>query len=269
MEAAFIIAFREGMEAFLILGITLAFLKKLSLEAIRGYAWGGVIVGVIASLVLGFMLSVIIDGFESEALQYNISLFVLALAIVLLTYMIFWMQNSFNEATLQAKMELSSNHKVLIFVLIFSAIFREGLETVIFSLALVMNGAEVYSIYFGLILGFMLSAMLVWTLFEASVHLPIKQFFTYSSYLIMLIVAGLVALFIKGAQAYEYLPLIHAPLYDSSFLISNDSLVGKFLSVFIGYDAMPSLLQFSGWLLYLIALSTLLYFKQRRNQCRS
>jgi len=264
MEVAFIIAFREGMEAFLIVGITLGFLKKLALERLTIYLWSGVGLGLLSSVVLGFVLSVVIDGFESEALQYNISLIVLAIAIVLLSYMIFWMQSSFGEGALAHKMQRASNHKVVIFLLIFSAIFREGLETVIFSFALMMNGSEVQDVSLGLLGGFILSAIIIGLLFKSSINLPIKQFFRYSSYLIMLIVAGLVALLIKGMQAYAYLPIFIAPLYDISGILSNDSMVGKFLAIFMGYDAMPSLLQFASWVGYLGVTLMLLYFQTRR-----
>ncbi len=265
MEAAFIIAFREGMEAFLIVGIILVLLKKLSLKAIQNYVWGGVLLGLVVSIVLGFVLSVVIDGFESEDLQYNISLFALAVAIILLTYMILWMQKGLSKKGLETKITQSNNHKILIFVLIFSAIFREGLETVLFSFTLAMNGTASKDIYIGLASGFVLSGMLIAILFKSTIGVPIKQFFTYSRYLIVLIVSGLVALFIKGLQAYEYLPTFRAPLFDSTFLIANDSTLGKFLGVLIGYDATPSLLQFSSQIAYTVLILTFLSFQNRRN----
>ena len=259
MEAVLVIAFREGLEAFLVLGIILAFLEKTNLQPFKKYAWGGFFSGVLASFVLAIIFTLVVDGFESEDLQYNISLAVLLLAIVLLTYMVFWMQHNGEIATMKQKIELSNNQKWITFLIVFSAILREGLETVLFVLALMMDSESTPSdVLMGLTIGLSISAIAIWVLFKSSVQLPLKKFFQYSSYLILLIVAGLVGLFIKGLQAYEYLPIIKAPLYDSSFLLSNDSIIGKVMGILMGYDATPSLIQFMGWGGYILLIAFLL-----------
>jgi high-affinity iron transporter len=259
MEAVLIIAFREGLEAFLVLGIILAFLEKTGLHSSKKYAWGGLIAGITASLGLAVIFTVVVDGFESEDLQYIISLAVLLLAIVLLTYMVFWMQHNSEISNMKQKIELSNNQKWITFLIVFTAILREGLETVLFVLALMMDAESTpEDVLTGLSVGLSVSAIAIWILFKSSIQLPLKKFFQYSSYLILLIVAGLVGLFIKGMQAYEYLPTIKAPLYDSSFLLSNESIIGKVLGILIGYDATPSLLQFMGWSGYILLIVFLL-----------
>jgi len=263
MEASLIIAFREGIEAFLVLGIILAFLEKTALNHIKKYAWSGFLAGVLASIVLAFVFRVIVDGFESEELQYQISLAVLFIAIILLSYMVFWMKNSSDIAKMHKKIELSYNQKLITFFIVFMAILREGLETVLFVSALMMDAeANSNEILAGLFIGLGISAAFIYLLFKTSLKLPLKQFFKYSSYFILLIVAGLVSLFIKGLQAYEYLPAIQAPLYDSSFLLSNDSIVGKIMSALVGYDATPSLLQIAGWAAYIFIVFILLRRKR-------
>jgi len=264
MEAVFVIGFREGLEAFLVLGIILAFLKKADLQNFKMYAWGGFFFGIVASIVLAIIFTVVVDGFESEELQYNISLVVLFLAIILLTYMVFWMQHNVDIANMQKRIELSTNQKLATFFIVFTAILREGLETVLFTLALMMdNQSTTMEVISGLFVGLLLSATLIWLLFKSSIKLPLKKFFKYSSYLILLIVAGLVSLFIKGLQAYEYLPTYINPLYDSSFILTNDSIVGRFLGILMGYDAKPSLLQVLGWMGYLLLIFIMI--KRRRN----
>jgi len=221
MEASLIIAFREGMEAFLVLGIILAFLEKVNLQHFKSYAWGGFFLGIVASIILALIFTVVVDGFESEELQYNISLGVLLLAIILLTYMVFWMHNNADIANMQKKIELSNNQKWVTFLIVFTAILREGLETVLFTLALMMDGeSTAVEVLSGLLIGLVASALLIWLLFKSSVKLPLKKFFEYSSYLILLIVAGLVSLFIKGMQAYEYLPNSIENFFTKNELIS-------------------------------------------------
>ena len=267
MEAALIIAFREGLEAFLVLGLILAFLNKTNLEQHKGVAWAGFWLGIISSVILAVIFTVIVDGFESEELQYDIGLGVLLLAIVLLTYMVFWMQHNAVMATMRQKIELSTNQKLATFFIVFTAIFREGLETVVFTLALAMDGESTsQEIWTGLSIGLAASALIIWALMKGTKQIPLKQFFKYSSYFILLIVAGLVSLFIKGMQAAEYLPYYKLPLYDMSSLLSNDSWLGKFLGILMGYDAMPSLLQVIGWIGYLLLVLTLLGIKRKQGE---
>jgi len=264
MEASFIIAFREGLEAFLVVGIILAFLEKSSLGYIKKYAWGGFVAGILSSFVLAFIFRVIVDGFESEDLQYNISLGVLALAIVLLTYMVFWMKNNSDTQAMHKKISLSNNQKIITFLIVFTAILREGLETVLFTLALMMDEeVSQNDVLAGLSLGLGVAGFFIYLLFKTSVKLPLKKFFTYSSYFIILIVAGLVSLFVKGLQAYEYIPTFVAPLYDSSFLLANDSMMGKVFGALVGYDAQPSLLQVVFWLVYVGSVAII--FQRKKN----
>jgi len=264
MEAALVITFREGLEAFLVVGIILAFLEKSALSSVKKYAWGGFVLGILFSIILAFIFRVVVDGFESEDLQYNISLGVLAIAIVLLSYMVFWMKNNADTANMHKKISLSTNQKLITFLIVFTAILREGLETVLFTLALMMDEAVAPSeVITGLGIGLSLAGFFIYLLFKTSVKLPLKAFFKYSSYFIILIVAGLVSLFIKGMQAYEYIPTFKAPLYDISFLLSNDSIMGKVLGALIGYDAEPSLLQMVCWMTYILIIIFL--YKRKKN----
>jgi len=263
MEAALIIAFREGLEAFLVLGIILAFLSKANLEQYKKVAWLGFALGIISSVILAVIFTLVIDGFESEELQYDIGLGVLLLAIVLLTYMVFWMQHNAILANMKQKIALSTNQKLATFFIVFTAIFREGLETVIFTLALAMDGESTpQQIWTGLVIGLAASALIIWLMMKGTKRVPLKQFFKYSSYFIMLIVAGLVSLFIKGLQAAEYLPYIKLPLFDISHILSNDAWLGKFLGILMGYDAMPSLLQVASWVGYLLLMT--IFIKVRK-----
>lgn len=267
MSAFFVIAFREGLEAFLVLGIVLAFLQVKQLHHIKKFAWGGFLAGVVSSCALGFIFAVVVDGFESEELQYDITLGVLFLAIVLLTYMVFWIRHNSVASNMRNKIEVSTNQKSITFLIVFTAVLREGLETVLFVLALVMGGSSEWaSGFWGLVAGFTLSAAIVWVLFKSSLSMPLASFFRYSTFLLTFVVAGLVGLFIKGMQGADYLPSIIAPLYDSSFLLTNESFIGRFLGVLIGYDAKPSLIQFLGWSGYLILIYIVL--KAKESKCK-
>ena len=263
MQATFLIAFREGLEAFLILGLILAFLNKSNLKAYKGWAWAGAILGLVTSIILAIVFSIFIDGFESEELQYFISLIVLVLAIILLTYMVFWMQHNAHISNMRQRITLSSNQKWMILLIVFSAILREGLETVLFLFALnVENGKDIMIGLFG---GLFTSALLIMIVLKSTKEVPLKPFFKYSSYLILLVVAGLISMLVKGLQMATYIPTFIETLYDSSYFITNDSNTGKILAVLMGYDATPSLLQFLSWIGYIGLITFLMYKKGKQH----
>lgn len=263
MEASFFLAFREGLEAFLIVGILLSILDKLNLQKEKKFVWFGLLFGLIASTILAFIFIVIIDGFESEELRYDVTLGILAFAIVMLSYMLFWVQANGISNELYRKIEVSSNQKFAIFAVIFFAVLREGFELILFILALTTNlDFDTNTTAFWTIGGLIASAFLVYLIFATSKQLNLKQVFTYSSYMIMLITAGLSSLLVRGLQGVEYIDIIIDPIYDTSDIITNSSTTGQILGALVGYDATPSLLQVLVFISYILIS---LFLMRRKN----
>lgn len=264
MEAAFFLAFREGLEAFLIVGILLSILDKLNLQKEKKFVWFGLLVGLIASAILAFIFIVAIDGFESEEIRYAVTLGILAFAIVMLSYILFWVHNNKIKDHLHRQIEFSLNQKLTIFGVIFFAVLREGFELVMFIMALSSNfNFSANSTAIWTTLGLMASAVLVYLIFATSKQLNLKQVFNYSSFMILIITAGLLSLLVRGLQAKDYLGVIINPLYDTSSIVTNDSTLGQIMGALIGYDATPSLLQVGAFVGYILFVGYLLFRKSR------
>lgn len=265
MEALLFIAFREGMEAFLILGIVLAFLDKSALQALKSYAWAGVGVGALLSFAAAFVFSVFIDGFESESVRYLVNLAILLLAILFLSFMLFWIDHHAHAGAMQQKIADAWNRKAVVFFLMMLAVLREGMELVLFWFALTFDG--MITLQEGIVpmfAGLGVSAGMIWMIGRVAVRISLGRFFRYSSYLILLIAAGLTALFVKGVQQAGYLGGVSEPLFDLSGIIANDSYPGRLLGALIGYDATPTALQFAGWMVYIVAIPGIKIYRQRR-----
>ena len=263
MEASFFLSLREGLEAFLIVGILLAILDKLKLQYAKKYVWLGLVFGLITSAIVSFIFIVIIDGFESEDLKYITTLGILMFAILMLSYMIFWVHKSSISNDLQQKIELSANQKFAVFSIIFFAVLREGFELILLILAISSNlQTSNLNTTIWTVLGLVTSAMLIYTMFASSKKLSIKQIFKYSTYSIIIITAGLVSLLIRGLQAKDYIVTFIDPIYDTSFLVTNSSSTGQILGALIGYDATPSLLQVVVFVGYILAA---LLFTRKKN----
>jgi high-affinity iron transporter len=86
----------------------------------------------------------------------------------------------------------------------------------------------------------------------------LRKFFTITTVLILFLAAGLFSTGLGRLQALGVLPMME-PLWDTSSILSDRSIVGSFLSGLVGYRARPSLLEVGGYLAYLIGASLLLF----------
>src|SRR5687767_13527483 len=91
--AALLIGLREGLEAFLIVGILLGLLRRLDHADKGRYVWMGAGLGVVASVLLGLLVQALFATFFEEgpgAAYFEIGVALVAAGI--LTYMVLWME---------------------------------------------------------------------------------------------------------------------------------------------------------------------------------
>lgn len=257
MMASLLITFREGLEAFLLVGILLAYLRKL--DAMRHAKWiyVGVAAGVLASLALAVVMQVLVDQFDNERYQTLVMIGVLLFAAAMLSYVALWMQRQAREHVAGAKERLAgyvgTGNLLGMVSLSFVAVMREGLETVLFFSALVYSGQGV-SMDEGLtgaLIGLALSVLLVWLLLRGARKVALAPFFQWTSLLILIIAAGLLASAVNMMQSVAILDVWHQPLFDISWFLDDRGLLGTFLRALFGYNSSPTPLQFVVWLAYL------------------
>jgi len=95
---AFVVSFREGLEAFLIIAILLKFLDKTNNSTLKKSVWQGTYSGILASLVFGYFLMLIsasLGGSDAASkLWESIASFA---AVILITTFIIWMIHHFQK----------------------------------------------------------------------------------------------------------------------------------------------------------------------------
>ncbi len=258
MLASFLITFREGLEAFLLVGIMLSYLDRLDAAHYRRFLYLGVVGGLVASLCFAFIFQVVISQFDNAYYQNCLMVAILLFASGVLSYMAIWMQRQSRARTSAVQRELQahlSSRNILGMVsLAFAAVLREGFETVLFFSALMYAEAGALSWRGGLsgaLLGVVSSVVLVWALLRGTRRVPLTPFFKYSGLLLIVIAAGLFSSSVNLMQALQWLPVLVTQLFDISFLLDDRVGVGLFVRALFGYNAAPSLLQFSAWALYL------------------
>lgn len=257
MLASFLITFREGLEAFLIVGIIFSYLAKLQATRYNKYVYMGVILGIIVSLFIAYIFQVVIYGMDNELYQHYLMIFILLFATIVLSYMVVWMANQ----SKQIKGKIEENIKNLVTAgniagmvfLAFLAVLREGFETVLFFSSLTMT--ENFTLEEGLIgavSGLVLSIVLVYALMKGAKDIPIKAFFKYTGLLILIIAGGLFGSAISMMQASELLPTFIPIVYDISHLLDDRGLFGTFLRALFGYNSSPTFMHLLAWLTYMV-----------------
>ncbi|AGH81954.1 hypothetical protein PCNPT3_10080 [Psychromonas sp. CNPT3] len=264
MLASFLITLREGVEAFLLVGIALAYLNKLNAKHYHKYIYIGAFVGLLLSLIVAVAFQVLIDQFSHALYRHYLMAGVLIFATIVLTYMAIWMQGQAKAQVAKMQDDLSlmvstQNLWGLIFLATL-AVLREGFETILFFSALMYANAgelNAQGTMIGAISGLVCAALLVWAILKSTRNVPLQSFFRWTSLLIIIIAAGLLSSAINMLQAADMIPIIQAQVFDISSILDDRSVFGTFLRALFGYNSSPSLLQLLTWGAY---MSTFIFF---------
>ena len=258
MLLTFLILFRESLEAFLLVGILIAYLNRLDGRRYVKWIYVGVGVGLVGSFIAAFVLQVVIDQFNNEFYRAILTASIMLVAACILTYMAIWMHKQARAHTEQAKQQLkdymTAGNVVGVAMLAFVSVWREGIETVLFLSALAYTGQPL-SIPGGLA-GMALAIALVWLLVSGTRRVPLQPFFRYTSLILIIIAAGLLGSAVNMLQGAGVLPG-SGPIFDISGVLPDTTGIGIFLRGLFGYNASPTLPQFALWAAYLIASAVL------------
>jgi len=263
MIPSFIITFREVLEAALIVGIILGFLVRTGQTRYNNVVYVGVISGIVASIIVALLFTSLAGGFTGRAEEIFEGITMLAGAL-LLTTMILWMMKQKHiarELEHRVSTELNEAHKFGLFSLVFIAVLREGVETVIFLSAATLVSST--NTMFGALAGITTAIFLGYTIFVGSMKIDIKRFFTITSILLILFAAGLVAHGVHELQEATLIPTVIEHLWemnppinpDGSYpILHEEGYIGSILKGLFGYNGNPSLLEVLSYFLYVVVV---------------
>jgi high-affinity iron transporter len=268
MIAAFLLAFREGLEAALILGIAFGVLRRVGRRKRGRTVWLGAALATLVSLAAGVGLYALGIGFEGRAEEVFEGTAML-LAAGVLTWMIFWMERQGRSirSQLEADVRRASlgGGRWALFSLAFLAVFREGIELALFLTAATFT-ATAWATLVGGLLGLVAAALAGWLLFATTTRLDLRAFFRVTSILLILIAAGLVAHGVHELNEAGIVPAVVEHLWDLNPVLDEGSGLGQILKALVGYNGNPSLTEvvaYAGyWIVVLFAL------RHRRTQTR-
>jgi FTR1 family protein len=189
MLQAFIITLREGVEAALMVGITLAYLAKIGRNDLRKAVYaalGAAFVGSIGVAVLMSRLNLNEDAFEGWVM--------LVAAFFVITMVIFMMKTGRKlKGQIEGKVGLLAGNDAWIglFFFVFLMVLREGAETVLILSAVTLNSTELMS-FLGTLLGVLCAIAFGVMFVKGSVRINLQKFFRVTTAILFLVAAQLV-----------------------------------------------------------------------------
>jgi high-affinity iron transporter len=261
MLATAIIVFREVLEAALVVGIVLAAARGVPRRGV--WVSGGIAAGVLGATLVAACASAIaaaVNGIGQELFNAAI----LFTAVAMLGWHNVWMNRHGRELASNAarlgKAVLGGRRPLYALALVVGiAVLREGSEIVLFLYGIaIASGVGGLSMLGGGILGLAGGVAVGALIYFGLLAIPLRQLFTVTSWLILLLAAGMASQGAAFLMQANLLPSLGNDLWDTSSILSENSMVGLLLHVLIGYSAQPAGIQVVFYLATLLIIGTLM-----------
>lgn len=215
MVSSFLVLLREGVEAALIVAIVLGYLQRKAAGKGKRFVWSGVGLAVLASLVTAAAFHWIVGGFSGRAEEIFEGALMLAACGVLI-YMVIWTARAARDikATLTDRVDtaLASGQLWSLTTLVFFAVWREGVETVLFLAAL--PSAKGLGALVGAAAGLATAVGIAAVYLKAAEKLNLRRFFQVTAVLLILMAAGLGAHGVHELQEAGVVPIAIEHVFD-------------------------------------------------------
>jgi len=216
--ASLVILLREGLEAMLVvLALVTVLVKTERRDAVK-YVHAGWFFALIAGVATWWAAQnlISISGASREIMEGVGAL----MAAVILFYVGFWMHSKTNAAAWQAYINqhvhrhLSKGTLWGLAGLSFIAVYREVFETVLFYQALLTQSAasQSMSIATGFVTAVVILGLLFWVFVKYSLRLPIRTFFTFSTYLMLALSFVLIGKAVAALQEADLISISSLPI---------------------------------------------------------
>lgn len=257
MLFSFLVTLREGVEIALVVAIVLGYLERTGNRQHFRPVWIGVAAAAAASVTFGAILEFTTAGLSGAALEAFEGFTMLA-AVVVLTWMVFWMRRQ--SASLgralrdHVDVAIAGGSLFALVGLAFSAVVREGFETALFLFAgstTARDGGAAGFVAGGL-LGFLVAAGVGYGVYRGAHRLPVRQFFSVSGIVVIVLAAGLLSNGLVELMASGLIPQLGSRPWDVDGLLPASSTTGRFLHTFVGYDPAPTLGQIVCYSTYMV-----------------
>lgn len=261
MLATLLIVFREVIEAGLIVGIVLAASRGVPRRSL--WVAYGVSGGVLGACLVAAFAGEIESLFQGSG-QELFNAAVLLLAVAMLTWHNVWMSSHGREIAREMRTvgaQVAAGERTLgaLAIVVGVAVLREGSEVVLFLYGIASQpGTTNDSLLAGGALGLAAGAGMSALMYYGLLAIPAHKLFRVTSGLITLLAAGMAAQAVLFLQQAGYLQMLMGTVWDTSWLISEDTIAGRLLHTLVGYSDAPNGAQLIAYSLTIIAIVVLM-----------
>jgi high-affinity iron transporter len=256
--ATFLTGLREGLEATLVVSILVGFLVKSDRRDRLKLVWSGV--GLALALSVGVVL---ILGYASEVLsgpkRELFEAITSVIAVVFVTWMIFWMRRAARSIAGQLRTKLDQAIKlgpVAVIVMAFLAVTREGVETAVIFFGIVQGAPTVWPVV-AITLGLLASAALGFGLYASILRINLTKFFTWTGLLLILVAAGIFKYGVHDFQEAGVLPGLSSHAFDISGVLDPSTWYASLLAGMFNITPNPTVLEVIAWVAYAVPVLAL------------
>jgi high-affinity iron transporter len=241
-----LIVFREVFEAGLVIGIVMAVTSSVPGRGL--WVAGGVAAGVLGACIVALFtggLSELFGGSGQELFNAGI----LGFAVLMLGWHNIWMARHGREIASEMRaageaVATGAKSLAALAVVVMIAVLREGSEVVLFlyGVAAAQGGGDL-SMVAGGAAGLVLGALVCLLTYLGLITIPARYLFAVTSTLIALLAAGMAAQAIAFLQQANILTAFDETVWNTSWILSDSSLLGRALHTLIGYVDRPTAMQ--------------------------
>lgn len=279
--ATFLIGLREGLEAALVVGILVAYLRRLGRRDALPRLWAGVALAIALALAIGAVLTFGAYSLTFEA-QELIGGLLSLLAVGMVTWMIFWMQRAGRamKAALEDGLDraLTQGGIWALIAIGFVSVAREGIETTLLLWSMIQSFGDAPSAFVGAVLGLLAAVVGGWSIARGAVRLDLRRFFAWTSGFLVVVAAGVLAYAVGDLQEAGILPgpfTEAAPIdeagavsvgwaampwgwaFDVTSAIAPDGPWATILQATVGFMPRMTWLQVVAWSVYVVVVGLL------------
>lgn len=261
MLAPFLIMFREGVEAALIVGIIASYLKQTGRGVWMPVVWIGILLAIALSLFVGAGLQIVSAEFPQK-MQELFEAVIGLVAVVVLTSMVFWMRKA--ARSIKAELHHSIDEALAshsggfgLAAMAFLAVVREGLESVFFLLATFQQSGSALA-PLGALLGVLLAVLVGYGIYRGGLKLNLRRFFRWTGVFILIVAAGILANAVKALHEAGLWNHFQTVVFDFSAWLPLDSPLGSVLGGILGYIDAPTISEITVYVVFL-AVSLFLF----------
>jgi len=245
----------------MIVAILLSYLSQVNQRRHFRDIYLGVAAAFVLIFVGGIAAYFLIQHYDGSNVQTYFETATYVVAAAVLTYMTFWMhahaRTMAKELRERSDVVLSKGSRIGMGIMAFQAVGREGLETMVFTLAIIFASSRQAAtpvhgnlLWLGAILGLALALGIAFAIYRLGAKLNLKRFFQVLGIVLMIFAAGLLSDAVQNLQQLGWLPFGNHAMWDSSGMIAESSNLGNVMHSLVGYAERPTVLQGFVWVVY-------------------